>query len=339
MKIYFTAALALASLLFTRCSTDVDLIAPYKETTVVYGLLSPSDSVQFVRVAKAYLGEGNALTMAKVNDSIYYRDADIRVVLHRLQNDIIIDSTVLVRDESIAKEPGIFSNSPNVLYRTVYDPVNHSDSIYADSEYRIYILNKVTGKEITSTTGIVGDIIISLPSPNPNVKNLSMTSTYPNDIKWFSAINGKIYKVVMRFNYQEKLLADPFPVTFKSVDWTFPDIEARNASVSSELIIQYTGEDFYKNLALKMVPDNTVERKALTIDIIFSIGAPEFYTYYLVNQPSLTINQEIPQFTNITNGIGIFSSRRIRSLKNKELDIPSLDSLRSGIHTSHLGFI
>ena len=100
MKNLSLSSLLLVLLLFTRCSTDVELIAPYKETTVVYGLLSPIDSIHYFRIAKAYLGAGNAFDMAKVNDSIYYPDADIRVILQRWNGVYLVDSVQLVRTAS-----------------------------------------------------------------------------------------------------------------------------------------------------------------------------------------------------------------------------------------------
>jgi hypothetical protein len=337
MKKYYLACLFVATLIFTRCSTDVDLIAPYKETTVVYGLLAPTDSVQYIRVAKAYLGEGNALTMAAVNDSIYYPDSVINVVLQRWDNNVLVDSTILVRDESIIKDPGIFSSQPNILYRTVKDPVNHSDSIYKSSIYKLRIYNKLTHNEVTSSTPVVEDIGIIIPSSNLNV-TVSMSSPLPYTVKWNSALNGKIYNLVIRFRYEEKEIAPPNNVTNKSADWTFANKELNNPLVKEVMEISYMGEDFYKNLALKILPASGIERKFLGLDFIFTIGAEEFYTYYLVNQPSLTINQSIPNFTNIKNGLGIFSSRNITTLRNKQLDISSLDSLRNGQYTYNLSF-
>lgn len=335
MKKTCLSGLLLSILIFSRCSTDVNLIAPYKETTVVYGLLNPVDSVQYIRIAKGYLGEGNALTMATVNDSIYYPDSEIRVVLQRWYNSTFMDSVVLVRDESIQKDPGIFSNQPNVLYRLPADTINKTDSIRKDSNYKLSILNLKTGNMVTSSTPVVGDVFISVPSSNTAIK-ISMTSPAPNTVKFSPAPNGKIYNLVIRFHYEEKELTPPNTVTIKTADWIFSNREA--TSTTTPIEISYFGEDFYRNLSLKIAPNSGVQRKALKLDFVFTIGAEAFYTYYLVNQPSLTINQNVPQFTNITNGLGIFSSRNITTLRDKELDIASLDSLRNGQYTSGLGF-
>ncbi|MDX2249800.1 MAG: DUF4249 family protein [Bacteroidia bacterium] len=50
------------------CSTEVDLNAPEKDIWVVYGVLNPLDSVQYIRVSSGYLPTENALDYARAND-------------------------------------------------------------------------------------------------------------------------------------------------------------------------------------------------------------------------------------------------------------------------------
>ena len=76
--------LALPALLVS-CSTDFDTTADYKEVMVVYGLLNQYDSVQYIKVNKAFLGDGNALIMAENSDSINYGDI-LDVTLEKIDN-------------------------------------------------------------------------------------------------------------------------------------------------------------------------------------------------------------------------------------------------------------
>ena len=99
------------------CSTDFDTIAPWKETMVVYGLLNPNDSIQYIRISKAYLGEGNALMMAQQGDSIYYGDV-LDVKMERILNNGVIESHALIRIDTVPKEiNGVFA----APYQEVYD--------------------------------------------------------------------------------------------------------------------------------------------------------------------------------------------------------------------------
>ena len=104
-------------LAFSSCKTDVDLIAPYEEIMVVYGVLNPADSVQYIRINKAFLGEGNAYQFAQVPDSFQYGDI-LDVKLERYKNNNMIGTINLERFEGSALDTGIFASSPNYLYRT-----------------------------------------------------------------------------------------------------------------------------------------------------------------------------------------------------------------------------
>ena len=54
--------------LLTSCRTDFDVYAPEKEYRVVYCVLDPADSVQYVRIGNAFQFEGDALVFAAEND-------------------------------------------------------------------------------------------------------------------------------------------------------------------------------------------------------------------------------------------------------------------------------
>src|SRR5690242_20706024 len=72
---------ALAALAYTGCKNDLNVLAPYKDIPVVYGLLDQKDSVHYIRVNKAFEGSGDAYTMAKQYDSINYAYGTITVQL------------------------------------------------------------------------------------------------------------------------------------------------------------------------------------------------------------------------------------------------------------------
>src|SRR5580658_5249734 len=65
-------ALALAAVVTTSCNNNLKILAPYKDVTIVYGLMDQSDPIHYFRINKAFEGAGNAYTMATNYDSIYY---------------------------------------------------------------------------------------------------------------------------------------------------------------------------------------------------------------------------------------------------------------------------
>ena len=60
------------------CSEDFDIAAPYKDITVVYGLMNIGEPVQYIRIQKAFLDPNkSALEVAKIPDSNYYRNITV----------------------------------------------------------------------------------------------------------------------------------------------------------------------------------------------------------------------------------------------------------------------
>ena len=94
------------------CSTDVDLTAEPKDIWVVYGVLNPNDSLQYVRVSKAFLVDGNALEVAKDSD---LSAKNIKVELWNSRGKLSHTATALV----IQKDSGTFYRGETVYrFRT-----------------------------------------------------------------------------------------------------------------------------------------------------------------------------------------------------------------------------
>ena len=68
------------------------------------------------------------------------------------------------------------------------------------------------------------------------------------------------------------------------------------------------GSEFFNFLRNNIAQDN-INREFVNIDLIMTVGTTDLETYINVNQPITGIVQERPPFSNINNGIGIFSSR------------------------------
>lgn len=316
-------------LLQTSCKTDVELLAPYKETMVVYGLLDPSDSVQYLRINKAFLGQGDAYSFAQNPDSINYKDT-LEVVLERYKNNNKIGTINLVRFEGPPLDSGIFASQPNILYKTV-----GSDSIYQDSEYKLTINHKETGLVATSQTNVVGKIT-NLINPS-TVGSLDIVSTNnPFVAKWTAGANSKIYDLTLRFHYFE-IEKSTGVIEPKSFDWFVSTSIVQSSTNIISMAIPST--TFYQTIRKNIEPNSNVNRRLVGIDFIYTGGTEEFYTYYQVNKPSSGIVQSIPTYTNIEGGVGIFASSYTQILPGRTLNSASFDSLFVGQYTGDLGFI
>ena len=303
-------------LLISSCSTKIDIIGEWKDITVVYGILNQTDSISYVKINKAFLGEGNALVMAREPDSSSYDDA-LEVTMQELKDSVFQKTFTFDTTTIYNKDSGTFYYPNQVLYACVtYQQLDPT------ADYKLIIHNKITGKEITGMTPLVGDFSILKPPYNPN----NPTISFPDDnqatkkqISWTSATYGRRYQVVMRINYKEKFF-DQSDTLYKYVDYFFSDKKSLTLAGGEEMEVEFVNSSFYVFLKNKVPYEPAIEaqvdsRVAGNVDFIFSVAGDDFNTYLEVNEPSNSIIQDRPEYTNITNGIGIFSCRynKIRS--------------------------
>ena len=108
--------LFVSTLFIAACDNTLDVTDNWSETPVVYGLLNPNTPVNYIRLQRAYLGEGNAYLMGQNPDSIYYDTNLVSVRLLRNKNNVVIDTIAMQVVTTIEKEEGVFVEAPHVLY-------------------------------------------------------------------------------------------------------------------------------------------------------------------------------------------------------------------------------
>lgn len=319
----------LSFLFLASCSNELDLLDDYKETTVVYGLLNQSDTTQYIKIYKAYLGEGNALHMAQNYDSINYAN-QLNVEIERWLGGAKLETYTLQKDNSIAKDPGIFVAPDQILYKT-------NTLLDENSEYRLVVTNTSTGNTVESRTALVKSPFVSSPSNGPQLVIFNPNAN--QTIEWLSSKNGLLYQVIIRFHYDEKNIATQV-TTPKYIDWVFPAQKSINTAGGELMKIKFPNSDFYKKIKAIIPVDEGVQRFARNkkIEYFFSVAAEDYSTYMDVYKPSNTIVQEKPEYTNIEGGLGLFSSRINLTIVKDSLSKQSVDSLIAGQYTSDLGF-
>jgi hypothetical protein len=120
------------------------------------------------------------------------------------------------------------------------------------------------------------------------------------------------------------------------VNWNLGEVKTENIS-GGELIEMSYGEQFFANLQSKIKIIANVQREVDSVQAIVYVAGSDLSTYMDVNSPSGSIVQERPQYSNIREGYGIFSSR-YDLRKTFQLESASLDSLVRGRYTKNLSF-
>ena len=324
--------LLLISTLFMACETDFEVNASWKEVTVVYGLLDQSQQQQYIKINKAYLGEGDALQMASVSDSINYNPADLEVKIFKVNYDEFSGSVdtigfVTLYDTILEKEDGLFATDENIIYTTPTNPfflTNNAD----EKDYILSIVNNKSGNIVSATTNLIHSLTDMDPTsglhleinsgqkfgfypqiPNPPYVLPLVTEEGKQTVNWKHSKNGKVYQIIARIHYTDFFQNDTIS---NYIDWIQPQIIYDG---SNEMHYTFEGDVFVNTLATKITNTDTnlIARRLSHIELFFTVGSEDLYTYMAVNEPFEGIVQERPIFTNINNGIGLFSCRYNKS--------------------------
>jgi hypothetical protein len=74
------------------------------------------------------------------------------------------------------------------------------------------------------------------------------------------------------------------------------------------------------------------------VDFIFSVASDDLNTYMNASAPSNSIIQERPPFSNISNGIGLFSSRYVNEIDTVRLGDATITELTTDTAFINRGF-
>ena len=304
-KIYLI--LSIFAVVFTSCETDFDVNADWEEVTVVYGLLDAGigEENQRIKINKAFLGKMSARQMAKYADSVNFNPNNLDVNIYRIKNGIVIDSvvldtTIIIKDSFAANDDrGVFSIDNNIIYTFEND-----NFLNSNSEYELLIKNNITGNQVSSMTNVVSNFDFNMGTGFPFGFIETWVPGNPAATKFSSTIvtwansnnNGVEYQIELIFNYNENNIA-------KNLIYTTSVFE------STKGIFEFEGEKFFNFLKNELVKDPLIVRKFISIDLVMTVGSEDLKTYRIINEEINGIVQQRPQFTNVSNGIGLFSSR------------------------------
>ncbi len=298
---------ALLGLSLFSCKTDIDLIGEYQVTPVIYGLLDQSDSLHFIKINKTFLGKGNALDMAQVPDSSYFDqvDATITEILAGGGTGRIWE----LRDTIIEgrNTNGVFYAPEQKVYYFATptfqnDPVN---SLQPTAKYRLEV-NINDGEHIVfGETELVRDVSFTSPAQQSAFvfrNNQNLYNAVP--IIWTKG-NGKRYNLKMEFHYRE---TDVNNVQYdKFFTWNVGEVYSNS---TQNVSINANGELFYQLVRNNIPIDNSIVKREHTFFRVRLVaGSEELDNFMAANQPSTSLAQNKPSYTNLEGGIGVFSSR------------------------------
>lgn len=326
---------------FHQCETDIDVIAPKRDVTIIYGLLDANQSRHYIKINRAFVGEDSASKLASqegINE--YKSDEIVSAQIIELSVDGEPTSRIWGLTETFVqgKEDGAFFNDSNKIY--YFDA-----TLDATKLYRLRVEIDVDGEDkkvVTATTDIIGQPVdgggiaqVRLAEPRLTGSNSTNggnnrekqevswvnSSDYAQgfEVAWSEVTGGVLYTSYIRLFYRDFNVATGVS-TLDSVTLTVGSRKFDDAGSS----IQFPGigtEDYFSTLSRRVEDlDTTTNRTTKrvisdTIQFYLEVANEELSTYIEVNQPISDVVQDRPEYTNVTNGIGIFGSRVVASTR------------------------
>lgn len=282
-----------AIITLTSCSNELKVNAPWRDIPVIYALLDPAQDTHFIRIHKAFLGDKPVSEMASVPDSLYY-DNMTAVVEEYLDKQLVRTFPVLLHPDPPALNPGFFTTDG---YRLYY----FTAQLNNNATYKI-IVSRPGEPDAVATTTLVGPYRIVRPVTQQ--LNLAGRST---DFAWTRPDRGTIFTWELDLYYLEQKVNNPQDTITKVITYVF---NHEPTNFPAQLNYTFSTDQYFAFLGANLTEDPTVYRFFRRMRMRLVAGHETLAQFIKVNAPTGGIVQERPLFTNVENGIGLFSSRR-----------------------------
>jgi hypothetical protein len=315
MKHILLPLLFLVILFTTSCDNTVQMTSDWEETTIVYCLLNPEDAVSYIKVNKAFLGEGNALVMAAIRDSSEYGDG-VSVSLEKYFNGKLVETIVFEPTEIDNKEDGDFYNP----YQTVYaaNTLGKIENVYNSDSSFLYkvVVKNLSGVIVSAETKVVGNELEVRKPVTPGDGRLAPisfinTSVGSTSIAFNPVDKGYLYKITGEFFFKEIIDGDTIDRSIKWNNMRSLTAGAINSSGYFEFSLRSSG--FY-TLVKDNVPyadatkeNKVTKRRAGNFVLYFNIATEDYYHYSNLNVSGY--NTDVVTYTNVNNGLGVVAAR------------------------------
>ena len=315
------------------CDNDVDLLSREAPLPVVYGVFAATDDLQIVSVTKtfAFARDGGAREAALAADSVYYGPEVAVVVANDRTGASVVAERFAAADEGVVREAGDFAPAPNVLYR--FD----ASALGARPGDRLEVAVEREGARLATAGADVLPELSFLQARQPPAR-IAFSSEVEYALSWrrgeAAAAELAVYELGFVFAFRE---TDPSGRTTDR-ELYYPagvglDADADAASVRID--------GFYDFLAARLEADSAVTRAVRYAQLVITGGDADFVAYadLLRANAGITATQQLPPFTNVDGGLGVYAGiTQLRQDTFGTLTPDSFDELRDGERTRALNF-
>ena len=340
-KVIWATAIILAAFAIHSCTDNFQANLDSDPIPVVYGIIHPEDSTYSVRLTKTFVGPGNALYYAKLSDSIYYRDARVFMEVRTLEGGLV-ERVELAERELERREPGIFSRTPNLMFQADSALLHLKQSWYDSQgtpyQFNLHLVAEVPGLDepVTAVTRLRAAPRIT--EPRSAFYKVYFFGEQTFWMQWVDSNPEGYFEMLVRLHYRDVLQYEEREMT---ADWVLKGILVNQTTYMGSTRTFYSyyfrPENFYSQIRAAIQDDSAVlARVADKVDFIVLSSNREMEYYRKIYE--IADDYHGAGYTNIENGLGIFTTYVTTGVYGLTLGYTELDSLANGRYTSHLRF-
>ena len=319
MKRLIYTLFAIAALILSSCSNKVNLYSDEGETTVVYGMLDTNADTNFFKITRSFIGNVNELAPNYAVSNYTYDEIEVTFT-GKFQGS---NATQTLTLDTISKwipydpEATFYSGCWQRYYYT-------TKKLIEGKEYTLNIVRQEDNVNISAKTTTINSFIYQKPVSSVPITFTDVTTSTAN-VEWRVKeapylSTAKYFEVTGYFRYKE-LMPGATDTILRSIKWSLGSGRAENLyNTSTNLpyyVISYTPSALFTILGadehLKNNSPAGVQRWFEKFEFDISAIGEDLYNYYLVSNSTSAI-QDVPNYTNVENGMGIMSARVTKAL-------------------------
>ena len=325
-------------LLLTSCKAEFDPNAPWREVPVVYCVIDPDEDTVWVRLQRCFQGQENMYIYTTLPDSNYYLPSDVAVHLLAWDGASLLGAnptayaTLADRWELTCTEtPRGLDSTAGVHLRPLYYCVP-GEHLLADTGclFQLVILRRSGNASspsmdtlATAFTSLVG-VLPKTPTSRGLIERVITNPTYTRAhefgfsvgcrgfLEWNPLPRGRFYQPFVTFHYQKNR---------DTLSITIPGITALAPFSGDHFVVRpFTEREFLSVIRQHLASNTDTLYCVNNVDITLTVCNEDLYQYMRTQHQVSADGHELPVYSNINGGVGIFASRRTHITVNVPAD-------------------
>jgi len=306
------------------CENEIPVNGRGQAVPVVYCLLNPQSNIQYVRISRSYTGDSATWSRPPVHDSMMW-DVPCSIYIEEMVGNQAGPFVWFYPDTVPEKDSGFFPVTAHAVYRAEFRPK-------VNTRYQLYVYFPDLDRMVSGRTWVHQPPEIIDPASIQG-RTISFDTIQPYKTRWLPGNYSGLYQVLFRLHYSDSTARN---YRFLTADFSSDLIFDTRYGVTLEHAMN--GSRFYEAIARQVPEKSGTIREVISLEFILFAGGTDLALLYNTSTRAGTSFYGLNDFSNLTNGVGIFSSLTRSSVTNLQLSNLTLDRLAHGSMTGHLGF-